>query len=101
MYSIIISYTVPEAFAETNKKNIAAFLKEFGEYGASKFKYQVLVREDGVSFMHIASFQDEKTWEEMVVLPTYAAFTEQRDANMEDDDVTTDTMNTVGQAGTL
>ncbi len=48
-----VQYTVREGFAEENKKNIAAVMRELRGLGAKDVRYAVYVQEDGRTFMHV------------------------------------------------
>ena len=51
MISVIVTYQVKPEFVEQNKKNIHAFLQDFELLDASKFKYSIFLKYDGVSQM--------------------------------------------------
>ena len=81
MISVLVSYRVKPEFVEQNKINIQKFLTDFEELDASKFKYSVSVKEDGVSFVHYSQYADENIQNELLNVPSFKAFQEMRDAS--------------------
>lgn len=49
-----VQYTVRSEFAEQNRQNIAAVMKELRALGRSDVTYAVYVQGDGKTFMHLA-----------------------------------------------
>lgn len=81
MISVIVTYQVKPEFAEQNKVNIQCFLNDFEQLDATKFKYSVFVKEDGVSFVHYSQYADEMMQNELLNVPSFKAFQEMRDAS--------------------
>ena len=80
MISVLVTYQVKPAFVEQNKANIQKFLTDFEQLDASKFKYSVSVKEDGVSFVHYSQYADEVMQNQLLNVPSFKAFQEMRDA---------------------
>ena len=81
MISVIVSYQVKPEFAAQNKANIQNFLKDFEQLDETKFKYTVLLKEDGVSFVHYSQYADEAMQTQLLNVPSFKAFQETRDAS--------------------
>ena len=79
MISIEVTYTVKPEFVEQNKQNIHSFLADFRQLKHLKFLYNVFVKEDGVTFMHISMYDNEAIQNELLQVPSFVAFQKQRD----------------------
>lgn len=79
MINALVSYTVKPEFAEQNKINISKFIRDFKELDNSRFIYNVFVKDDGVTFVHISSYQDEKMQQELLNVPSFLEFQTKRD----------------------
>lgn len=79
MIAVQITYKVKPAFVEENKNNIRTFLADFKEMHTSNFLYNVYLKEDGVTFVHIAMYENKDIQNELLQLPTFKAFQVQRD----------------------
>lgn len=49
-----VQYTVRDGYAEQNKKNIEAVMREVRAAGNADVRYAVYVQPDGKTFMHLA-----------------------------------------------
>jgi len=47
-----VQYTVRDGFADENKRNIAAVMRELEALGRNDMRYAVYLHEDGKTFMH-------------------------------------------------
>jgi hypothetical protein len=101
MISVIVSYQVKSEFAAQNKANIQTFLKDFEQLDASKFKYTVLLKSDGVSFVHYSQYADEATQTQLLNVPSFKAFQEMRDASGLNDSHQVEVLQAVGSKGKL
>lgn len=101
MISVIVTYQVKPEFAEQNKANIQRFLKDFEQLDSSKFKYSVLVKEDGVSFVHYSQYSDENMQNELLNVPSFKAFQEMRDASGLNGSHKVEILQSVGSKGNL
>ncbi len=79
MINVIVTYTVEDEFVATNKENIRLFLKEFEKLENERFSYQVLLQEDGQTFVHISKYADKEIQEKLLNLPQFLIFQKQRD----------------------
>lgn len=79
MISVIVTYQVKPEFAAQNQANIQTFLKDFEQLDATKFKYTVLVKEDGVSFVHYSQYADEEMQNRLLNVPSFKTFQKMRD----------------------
>ncbi len=55
-----IQYTVSSAFAETNRKNIAAVMAELRTLNHPDFRYSTYCAEDGKTFTHLFIAKDDE-----------------------------------------
>ena len=77
MKTVKVQYTVKEGFVETNKANIAAVMAELRSLDDTGVKYAVFLREDGRSFMHLATTRDEEAGTVIASLESFKRFREQ------------------------
>lgn len=101
MISVLVTYQVKPEFAEQNKVNIQRFLTDFEQLDASKFKYSVSVKEDGVSFVHYSQYADENMQNELLNVPSFKAFQEMRDASGLNGSHKVEILRAVGSKGNL
>lgn len=79
MISVKVSYTVKPEFVEKNKQNISVFLNDFKKLISSNFLYNVYLEEDGLTFLHISMYEDEKVQHEVLHVPSFLQFQKERD----------------------
>lgn len=96
MITVKVTYTVPADYAVQNLKNINRFLEDFKQMDASRFRYQVYQLEDGVSFLHFSMYQDETIQQEVLQVPSFKAFQQQRDESGLNDSHRVEILNLVG-----
>jgi quinol monooxygenase YgiN len=101
MISVLVTYQVKPAFVEQNKANIQQFLTDFEQLDASKFKYSVYIKEDGVSFVHYSQYTDEVVQNELLNVPSFKSFQEMRDASGLNGSHKVEILQSVGSKGNL
>jgi hypothetical protein len=75
MNVVKVEYTVKKGYVATNKKNIAAVMSELKKLGA-QVRYFVSIKEDRVSFVHIAISKDEESSNIITNLKAFKKFRE-------------------------
>lgn len=101
MISVIVSYQVKPEFVEQNKANIQTFLADFKLLDASKFKYSVFLKEDGVSFVHYSQYADEAMQNQLLNIPSFKAFQQIRDDSGLNNSHKVEILQSVGSKGNL
>lgn len=101
MISVIVTYQVKPEFVTQNKANIQNFLADFEKLDASKFKYTVLLKEDGVSFVHYSQYSDEQMQNELLNVPSFKVFQQMRDESGLNDSHKVEVLQLVGSQGKL
>lgn len=101
MISVIVTYQVNPDFVAQNKANIQTFLADFEKLDTSKFKYTVLLKEDGVSFVHYSHYSDKEMQDELLNVSSFKAFQEMRDAGGLNDSHRVEILQPVGSEGKL
>lgn len=96
MITVKVMYTVNSGYVAQNLSNINRFLDDFKQMDASRFRYQVYQLEDGVSFLHFSMYQDEKIQQEVLQVPSFKAFQQQRDESGLNDSHRVEILNLVG-----
>eukprot|EP00388_Colpodella_angusta_P010533 GDKJ01027396.1.p2 GENE.GDKJ01027396.1~~GDKJ01027396.1.p2 ORF type:complete len:106 (+),score=8.85 GDKJ01027396.1:487-804(+) len=79
MISIQVSYTVKPSFVAQNKANVNQFLADFKKLAGVNFLYNVYIKEDGLTFLHVSMYEDETVQAQVLNTPSFVAFQEQRD----------------------
>jgi quinol monooxygenase YgiN len=79
MITVQVTYTVNPAFAAQNKENISRFLEDFKQLDTTAFWYHVYVLEDGVTFLHFSSYRDKAIQDQVLQMPSFKAFQQERD----------------------
>ena len=101
MISVIVTYQVKPDFVVQNKANIQTFLADFEKLDASKFKYTVLLKEDGVSFVHYSQYSDEEMQNQLLNVPSFKAFQQMRDASGLNGSHKVEVLQSIGSQGKL
>ncbi|WP_257667050.1 hypothetical protein [Parapedobacter tibetensis] len=83
MITVIVTYTVKESYVSKNKENIAAFLEDFNRLDAERFGYTIYQKENKNTFVHISEYKDEIIQKELLNIPSFLSFQQQRDQNLE------------------
>lgn len=79
MIAVKVNYTVKPEYVETNKQNVKAFMTEFANLNNNEFKYIVHVGADGRTFYHISMYQNSEIQKELLDVPAFKLFQQQRD----------------------
>lgn len=79
MISVEVCYTVKPGFVAQNKRNISAFLADFRQLVTLNFLYQVYVKEDGLTFMHLSMYENEEVQQQILHVPSFLNFQRERD----------------------
>ena len=79
MIAVKVTYQINAQFVEDNKRNIAAFLNDFKEMRTSKFLYHTYVKEDGVTFIHVAMYENADIQQQVLNTPSFLFFQQERD----------------------
>lgn len=79
MISVKVTYTVKPEFVAQNKTNIKSFLQDFKELKTLDFKYEVFLSENGVTFLHIASYKNETIQDQILNIASFKEFQKKRD----------------------
>ncbi|WP_300660992.1 hypothetical protein [Fluviicola sp.] len=101
MISVIVTYQVKPEFSAQNKANIQRFLADFETLDNTQFKYTVLCKEDGVSFVHFSQYQNKEIQDQFLNVPSFKLFQELRDASGLNDSHHVEVLDFVGSKGTL
>jgi hypothetical protein len=81
MINVMVTYTVNPEFVSENKANIQKFLDDFKKLDHTTFKYNVFLKEDGVTFLHYAGYNNEDIQREVLNIPSFKKFQKLRDEN--------------------
>lgn len=79
MISVEVCYTVKPGFVAQNKRNISAFLADFRQLVTLNFLYQVYVKEDGLTFMHLSMYENKEVQQQVLQVPSFLNFQRERD----------------------
>jgi hypothetical protein len=79
MIVVKVTYTVKEAFAEENKKNINRFLSDFKKLDTDTFQYNVYLQQNGKTFIHISHYRDKEIQKKLLQVPSFLKFQKMRD----------------------
>lgn len=100
MIAVKVSYTVNEDYIASNKEMIKAFLKAFEALDGQQFQYAVFQKENSGSFVHLSQYQNKEIQEQLLNIPEFLKFQEQRDKNLASEPEI-EWLNAVGKAGSL
>jgi hypothetical protein len=79
MITVKVTYTVKPIFAATNQKNIQAFMSDVRKINDPDLRYQAYLGGDGKTFVHLASYANERAQKELLTLESFKYFQQQRD----------------------
>ncbi|MGI9651887.1 hypothetical protein [Chryseobacterium sp. RLHN22] len=96
MINVIVTYTVKSEFVSENKNNIQKFLNDFKTLDQSKFEYKVFVKEDGVTFVHFSSYENEEVQNMVLNIPSFKEFQRLRDESGLNDSHKVEILQSVG-----
>ena len=83
MITVTVTYTVKESYISKNKENIAAFLEDFNRLDVKRFGYTIYQKENKTTFVHISEYKDDIIQKELLNVPSFLLFQQQRDQNLE------------------
>ena len=98
MITVIVTYKVKESYISTNKENIAAFLKDFSSLDTTRFRYTIYQHKDKSSFSHVSCYSDQRTQKELLNIPSFLFFQQQRDQHLTAEPII-EILETIGSAG--
>ena len=98
MITVSVSYTVKPEFVETNKANIDLFLEDFKKMNSDDFRYTVYLKEDGVTFVHFSSYNNEEIQNKILNVPSFKLFQKKRDESGLDGSHKVSVLNYVGSS---
>jgi quinol monooxygenase YgiN len=78
-----VQYTVRAEFAEENKRNIEAVMRELHAAGRNDVKYAVYLQQDGRTFMHVVHQSTAEAEQFPTSLESFKAFQAQLKPNLE------------------
>jgi hypothetical protein len=79
MKTVKITYTVKSAFAQKNQENVQAFIKDLEKINHPAIRYIAYLGEDGKTFTHVASYQNDDVQKVLFALESFKSFQRQRD----------------------
>lgn len=82
MIVVQVTYTVNEAYVDTNKALIHTFLADFEKLDDTQFLYSILQTEDGQTFIHTSHYKHKEIQETLLNTASFLRFQEQRDKNL-------------------
>lgn len=82
MIIVQVNYTVEEAYVNTNKARIEAFLKDFKKLEKSDFLYSIFQSQDGQTFTHLSQYKNKAIQETLLSTPSFVQFQEERDQHL-------------------
>lgn len=98
MITVKVTYTVKPEFVEENKENINRFLSDFKKLNPSEFRYNVYLQEDGITFLHFSTYKNEEIQKQILNIPSFTSFQEQRDKSGLDNTHNVEVLNYVGSS---
>ncbi|WP_343604523.1 hypothetical protein [Fluviicola sp.] len=101
MISVIVTYQVNPEFSEQNKANIQRFLTDFESLDHTQFKYTVLCKEDGISFVHLSNYENKEIQEQLLHVPSFKEFQRLRDESGLNDSHRVEVLEMIGSKGEL
>lgn len=79
MISVQVSYTVKPNYVAQNKAYINLFLADFKKLADLNFLYNVYIKEDGLTFLHISMYENEAVQTQVLNTASFVEFQQQRD----------------------
>jgi hypothetical protein len=74
-----VTYTVKSDFVQENQQNINLFMADFKQMKDIQFRYNVYLLEDGITFLHLAHFQNADVQKQILAVPSFKLFQKKRD----------------------
>lgn len=81
MKIVQVTYTTTAEYAEQNKANIQAVMKDLHELNNAGVNYNACVCADGKTFIHTAFYASEQEQQVLTSLPSFKAFQQQLKAS--------------------
>jgi|SRR6185437_1842112 len=81
MKIVRVQYTTRAEYADVNKANIAAIVKELKELDHPGIKYGAYLLPDGKTFMHFDQFESEEAHEVLTGLASFKKFAAELEAS--------------------
>lgn len=82
MIVVKVTYTVNDAYIDTNKSLVQAFLQDFKKLDNTQFLYTVLQNKDEKTFLHISQYKNNEIQQVILNTPSFLHFQKQRDKNI-------------------
>ncbi len=82
MIVVKVSYTVHDAYVNTNKEMINTFLADFKKLDPTLFLYSIFQSEDGKTFIHTSQYKNKAIQHILLTTPSFLRFQEQRDKHL-------------------
>jgi hypothetical protein len=101
MLSVKVTYTVKPQFVAQNKQNINAFLIDLKQLVHLEFMYNVFVKEDELTFVHMSIYENENVQKQILNTPSFKYFQEERDKSGLTNKPVIETLNLVGSSLSL
>lgn len=101
MISVQVSYTIKPTFFEQNKTLVNQFLADFKQLSHLNFLYNVYVKEDGLTFLHVSMYENEDVQTQVLNTPAFLQFQQQRDQEGLAGEVKIEVLNLVGSSLSL
>lgn len=79
MKTIKVTYTVKSEFAQTNYKNVKAFIDDLAKINHPSLRYMAFLGKDGKTFNHLAAYKNDDAQKVLFDLTSFKFFQKQRD----------------------
>ena len=79
MILVKVTYTVKPEFIQRNQENINLFMADFKKLNSDEFRYTVFLGDDGKTFIHLSTYQNEEIQKRLLDVPLFKSFQKQRD----------------------
>lgn len=81
MKAVKVQYTVKNAYAETNQRNIRKVMMDLRKIAHPGIKYSSFVLDDGKTFVHLGIYSDQAALDVVNKLPSFQFFRDQLKAS--------------------
>ena len=79
MIVVKVTYTVNPGFVSQNRENIKTFMADFKKLESNEFRYNVYMKADGQTFVHLSHFDNEVVQQNILNTPSFKQFQLDRD----------------------